>query len=157
MHCCRHHQAAPPQRHCAPVPAARRCRPPCCGAPAAGGQPLRLRSAAPAARGPTPVPVRYRRDRCSAACRVPAAVPPQRFGPGLRAPAGDHRPVPAPPGSARVRHCHRPRSTGPRRVRGHPRPATVRSAAHPRTSRPAACAAAPAARAAAGSGAHEHR
>ena len=71
--------------------------------------------------------------------------PPRRYGPGLRGPADDLHPAPARPGSARAHHCHRRHSAARPPVRHHLRPAAARSEAHPRTSRPAACAAAPAA------------
>lgn len=119
---------------------------PHCAVPAAGGRRHLHRPAAPAAREPATVPVHCRRGRRSAVCRGPAAMRPQRFVPGPRGPVGDHHPAPARPGSARAHHCRRPRSAGRWQARGHLRPAAVRSAAHPRTSRPMACAAAPAAR-----------
>ena len=146
MHCSRRHPGARPRTHCAPVPAMPRFPHRHCVAPATDGQPLRLQPAAPAVRGPVPVPVHCPPGHRPASGRGPVAALPRRYWPGPGAPAGDRHPVPAPPGSARVHRCHQHRS-GARRPAPDPlRPAAVRSAAHPRTNRPAACAAGPAAR-----------
>ncbi|MNI52944.1 hypothetical protein D3C73_1077570 [compost metagenome] len=144
--CCRRRPVAPLQRHCGPVQARRRYRRRRDDAPATAAPPHLPRRAAPAAHAPTPAPAHCPPGRPPAAAHATAATLPRRCGPVPAAPAGGRHPTPAPPGSVRARRCRRPQSGARRPARDHPRPAVVRSVAHPRTSRPAACAPAPAAR-----------